>query len=137
MISSFFVMQLTKRVSAIKILEFIKQRCVKKWYNMLKNESEGGINMKLFSIFSFLFIMIGLLLFGVNSFINQYSEPIIFIGITCLLLAIILSFIAVKQREEGNLKFISVISSFIVLFLITWFEPFQIVRIMTWFKNLG
>lgn len=104
---------------------------------MLKNKSEGGINMKLFSIFSFLFIMIGLLLFGVNSFINQYSEPIIFIGITCLLLAIILSFIAVKQREEGNLKFISVISSFIVLFLITWFEPFQIVRIMTWFKNLG
>ena len=93
--------------------------------------------MKLFSIFSFLFIMIGLLIFGVNSFINQYSEPIIFIGITCLLLAIILSFIAVKQREEGNLKFISVISSFIVLFLITWFEPFQIVRIMTWFKNLG
>ena len=93
--------------------------------------------MKLFSIFSFLFIMIGLLIFGVNSFINQYSEPIIFIGITCLLLAIILSFIAVKQREEGNLKFISVIASFIVLFLITWFEPFQIVRIMTWFKNLG
>ena len=93
--------------------------------------------MKLFSIFSFLFIMIGLLLFGINSFINQYSEPIIFIGITCLLLAIILSFVAVKQREEGNLKFISVISSFIVLFLITWFEPFQIVRIMTWFKNLG
>ena len=93
--------------------------------------------MRLFSIFSFLFIMIGLLLFGVTSFINQYSETIIFIGITCLLLAIILSFIAVKQREEGNLKFISVISSFIVLFLITWFEPFQIVRIMTWFKNLG
>ena len=93
--------------------------------------------MKLFSIFSFLFIMIGLFLFGVNSFINQYSEPIIFIGITCLLLAIILSFVAVKQREEGNLKFISVISSFIVLFLITWFEPFQLVRIMTWFKNLG
>ena len=93
--------------------------------------------MKLFSIFSFLFIMIGLLLFGINSFINQYSEPIIFIGITCLLLAIILSFVAVKQREEGNLKFISVISSFIVLFLITWFEPFQLVRIMTWFKNLG
>ena len=93
--------------------------------------------MKLFSIFSFLFIMIGLLLFGINSFINQYSEPIIFIGITCLLLAIILSFVAVKQREEGNLKFISVISSFIVLFLVTWFEPFQIVRIMTWFKNLG
>ena len=93
--------------------------------------------MKLFSIFSFLFIMIGLLLFGVNMFIDEYSEPIVFIGITCLLLAIILSFIAVRQKEEGNLKFISVISSFILLFLITWFEPFQILRIMTWFKNLG
>lgn len=81
-------------------------------------------------------IMIGLLLFGINWLIDGYSEPIILFGFIALLVGIVLSFIAITKREEGTLKFISLISFFVVLFLITWFEPFQVLRIITWLKNI-
>lgn len=93
--------------------------------------------MKPFSIWSLGFIILGLLLFGLNWSIEGYFEPIILIGVICLLVGIILSFIAISKKEEGRLKFVSLISFFIVLFLITWFEPFQVIRIMTWLKNIS
>lgn len=93
--------------------------------------------MKPFSIWSLGFIVLGLLLFGLNWVIVGYFEPIVLTGVICLFVGIILSFIAVAKKEEGRLKFVSLISFFIVLFLITWFEPFQVIRIMTWLKNIS
>lgn len=90
-----------------------------------------------FSIWSIGFIVLGLLLFGLNWIIEGYFEPIVLIGVICLLIGIILSFIAIAKKEAGRLKFVSLISFFIVLFLINWFEPFQVIRIITWLKNIS
>ncbi|WP_050615198.1 hypothetical protein [Bacillus testis] len=91
--------------------------------------------MKRFSILSIGLVVLGLLLFGLNAAMEGYSEPIVLLGFVSFVFGVILSFIAFAKQEEGNLKFISCISCFIVLFLITWFEPFQIFRIITWLKK--
>ncbi|CAM4384767.1 hypothetical protein [Bacillus manliponensis] len=93
--------------------------------------------MKSFSIWSLRCIALGTLLFGVNWIIEGYVEPIVFIGIICLVAGSILSFIAIAKQEEGRLKFVSPLFFFLALFFITWYEPFQIIRIVTWLKNLG
>ncbi|WP_212935241.1 hypothetical protein [Bacillus hominis] len=91
--------------------------------------------MKIFSILSITFMVIGLLLFGLNWIIVGYSEPIVLLGFISSLVGIVLSFIAIAKREVGTIKFISLISFFVVMFLITWFEPFQVLRIITWLKS--
>jgi hypothetical protein len=97
----------------------------------------GGENVKQFSICSLGLMMIGLLLFGLNWMIRGYSEPIVLLGYLSFLIGSVLSFIAIAKQEEGNLKFITIFSFFIVMFLITWFEPFQILRIITWLQNIA
>ncbi|AXI11181.1 hypothetical protein CUC15_13905 [Oceanobacillus zhaokaii] len=92
--------------------------------------------MKSISIWSIVFIIFGLLFFGLNWIIVGYSELIAFIGAIFILLGAIFSFIAIFKNEKGSLKFISLVSFFIILFLITWFEPFQALRIVTWLKNI-
>ncbi|EJR64137.1 hypothetical protein IIO_02036 [Bacillus cereus VD115] len=79
----------------------------------------------------------GILLFGLNWIIDGYSEPIVFFSFISFLVGIVLSFIAVVKREKGTLKFISLISFFVVMFLITWLEPFQVLRVITWLKNVS
>ena len=93
--------------------------------------------MKRFSMLSITFMVIGLLLFGLNWIIDGYSEPIVLLGFISSLIGIVLSFIAIAKREVGTIKFISLISFFIVMFLITWFEPFQVLRIITWLKSIS
>ncbi|WP_144561576.1 hypothetical protein [Bacillus mycoides] len=93
--------------------------------------------MKKFSILSITFMVIGLLLFGLNWIIVGYSEPIVLLGCISFVVGIVLSFIAIVKREVGIIKFISLISFFVVMFLITWFEPFQVLRIMTWLKSIS
>ncbi|PFE03178.1 hypothetical protein COE15_24495 [Bacillus cereus] len=93
--------------------------------------------MRKFSVFSVVLMFIGLLLFGLNWKIDGYSEPIVLFSFISFLVGIALSFIAVAKREKGTLKFISLISFFVVMFLITWFEPFQVLRIITWLKNVS
>ncbi|RLL40139.1 hypothetical protein D8M04_19480 [Oceanobacillus piezotolerans] len=88
------------------------------------------------SILSIVFIAFGLLFFGLNWIIEGYSEIIVFIGAIFLLLGAIFSFIAIFKNEKGIMKFISLVSFFVILFLITWFEPFQVLRIVTWLKNI-
>lgn len=90
-----------------------------------------------FSIWSLGCIVLGILLFGLNWMIEGYFEPVVFIGVICLLVGGILNFIAIAKQEEGRLKLVSLISFFLVLFFITWFEPFQIIRIVTWLKNIS
>ncbi len=92
--------------------------------------------MKSFSKVSMGFIILGILLFGFNWIKEKYSEPIVFIGFVFLLVGMVLSFIAIARKEEGKLKIISLLTFFVALFLITWIEPLQVIRIMTWLKNI-
>ncbi len=89
-----------------------------------------------FSVLSMILMFIGLLLFGLNWIIDGYSEPIVLFSFISFLVGSVLSLIAVAKREKGTLKFISLIFVFVVMFLITWFEPFQVLRIITWLKNV-
>ncbi|MEK3980906.1 hypothetical protein MKY37_18005 [Psychrobacillus sp. FSL K6-2836] len=91
--------------------------------------------MKPFSISSIVSIILGTLFFALTWIDKDYYfEPILFVGAIFLLIGGIFSFIAISKKEKGSLKFISVASFFIIIFLVTWFEPFQIIRIMTWLK---
>ena len=93
--------------------------------------------MKAFSLWSIVFIFLGLLSFGLNCIMLSYSELITLIGVIFLLIGVLLSFIAISKKEVGRLKYISLTSFFIILFIVTWFEPFQIIRILTWLKNIA
>ncbi|MFB9973104.1 hypothetical protein FPQ10_00005 [Allobacillus sp. SKP2-8] len=92
--------------------------------------------MKSRSVWSITFIVLGLLFFALNWILKGYSELIVFIGAIFILLGAIFSFIAIFKNEIGRMKFISLVSFFIILFLITWFEPSQFLRIVTWLKNI-
>ena len=89
--------------------------------------------MEKFSVFSITLMTFGMLLFGLNRIIDSYSEPIILLGYI-FLIGVVLSIIAIARREDGRLKFISLISFFVLLFFITWFESFQVLQIITWLK---
>jgi hypothetical protein len=93
--------------------------------------------MKKYSVGSISLILIGIILYGVNWITGIFYEPIVLLGLISLLVGVVLSFAAIAKQEKGNLKFISVISFFVVLAIITWFEPFQIVRMLTWLKNIS
>ncbi|WP_066070215.1 hypothetical protein [Neobacillus soli] len=93
--------------------------------------------MKPFSLWSIVFIFLGLLSFGLNWIVEGHFEPTVLIGVIFLLIGVVLSFIAISKKEKGSIKFLSLASFFIILFLVTWFEPFQVVRIMTWLKNIN
>ncbi|WP_316568590.1 hypothetical protein [Neobacillus sp. YIM B06451] len=93
--------------------------------------------MKKLSILSTTLLVLGLSLYGVNWIIDGYSELAALFGFISFLIGIVLSFIAIAKREIGALKYISLISFFVVMFLITWFEPLEILRIFTWLKNIS
>ncbi|MRX74352.1 hypothetical protein GJU40_19725 [Bacillus lacus] len=93
--------------------------------------------MKKFSVLSIALIFIGLILIGLNWIIDGYFEMIVLISFISLLVGVVLSFIAIAKKEKGTLKFISLISFFLMMFVVTWFEPFQLLRIITWLKNVS
>ena len=88
--------------------------------------------MKRFSISSIVFIFLGILFFILNWLLEGYIEPIVIF----ILFGVVLSFIAIAKREKGSVKYISIATFIILLFLVIWFEPFQVLRMMTWFKNI-
>lgn len=90
--------------------------------------------MKTFSIRSIIFIILGVLSIAITWIVKDYFESILLVGAIFLLIGGVFSFIAISKKEKGSLKFISVASFFIILFLVTWFEPFQVIRIMSWLK---
>ncbi|MEK4521875.1 hypothetical protein NSQ95_10135 [Psychrobacillus sp. FSL W7-1457] len=92
--------------------------------------------MKRFSICSIVLMFIGILFFILNWLIDGYVEPIVITGVVLILIGIVFSFIAISKREKGSMKYILIATFIILLFLVTWFEPFQVVRMMTWFKNI-
>ncbi|MFB6465483.1 hypothetical protein ACE38V_01565 [Cytobacillus sp. Hz8] len=91
--------------------------------------------MKSFSHWSFVFMVLGSLLFGINWMIEGYFEVIVIIGLVCFMIGMIFVFCSILKREKGNLKVISLIIFFLVFFYITWFKSFQVLRIVTWLKN--
>ena len=93
--------------------------------------------MKPFSLGSIGLIILGLLIWGLNWINEGYSEAIVIIGLILLLMGTGFSFIAIAKKENGSIKFISLTSFLIILFSVTLFEPFQVIRIITWLKNIA
>lgn len=92
--------------------------------------------MKRFSISSIVLVSIGILFFILNWLIDGYVEPIVLTGVIFIFIGALFSFIAISKKEKGSVKYISVAIFIILLFLVTWFEPFQVIRMMTWLKNI-
>lgn len=90
----------------------------------------------MFSRYSIGFIVLGALLIMLNRGISGYSEPLALIGFLLLFAAGSAVFIAALKREPGQLKVWSISILFLVLFIVTWAEPFEILRLMTWLKNI-
>ncbi|QGG52619.1 hypothetical protein [Lysinibacillus pakistanensis] len=92
--------------------------------------------MKNFSIWSIFFIVLGMITFGLNWILESFSEPIVLLGSIFLFTGFVLSFIAISKKEKGSVKYITLTTFFIILFLVTWFDAFQVLRMMTWIKNI-
>lgn len=90
-----------------------------------------------FSMWSSGFTGLGLLLFGLHWMVEGYVEVLLLTGVLFLGLGAIFSFTAMAKREKGVLQFVSLFSCFLALFMFTWFEPFQVLRMMTWLKQIG
>mgnify|MGYP003419864652 CR=1 FL=1 len=91
--------------------------------------------MKRFSMLSILFIFIGIITYGINRYIGEHAELFILIGLASLFAAVIFGFLAITKNETGRLKYLSIMMAFVVLGAVTWTEPFQIIRVLTWLKN--
>jgi hypothetical protein len=91
--------------------------------------------MKRFSMLSILFIFIGIITYGINRYIGENAELFILIGLASLFAAVIFGFLAITKNEMGRLKYLSIMMAFVVLGAVTWTEPFQIIRVLTWLKN--
>lgn len=91
--------------------------------------------MKRFSMLSILFIFIGIITYGINRYIGENAELFILIGLASLFAAVIFGFLAITKNETGRLKYLSIMMAFVVLGAVTWTEPFQIIRVLTWLKN--
>ena len=87
-----------------------------------------------YSLWSMGMLIAGLLLFGLTRVIENV-ELLFLLGCISCVLGIVFSFVAIAKQEEGWLKFISLSSLFLVFFLITWFEPYHFIRVLTWLKN--
>ena len=92
--------------------------------------------MKRFSLLSILLIIIGIITYGINRYIGKNTELFILIGVICLFVAVILGFMAIAKNEAGKLKYLTILIAFVVFGVVTWAEPFQIVRMLTWLKNI-
>ena len=90
----------------------------------------------MFGKYSIGLIILGSLLLMLNQLTSEYSEPLALIGFLLLFSAGSAVFIAALKREPGQLKVWSIYILFLVLFIVTWAEPFEILRLMTWLKNI-
>ena len=91
--------------------------------------------MKSLSIWSIVFAIIGVLLFGFSYIFPEYFEILMSLGFGLLIIGSLLCFGAMLKRETGIAKFLSVAAFFILSFIIIWVDPFQIVRLLIWMKN--
>ncbi len=92
--------------------------------------------MKKSSTWSLVFLMLGLLIIFNGDFIG-YSEWKVLGGFFIILLGVMLCFTAFFLNENGNTKFITLAFSILVIFIITWYRPFEIIRLISWLKNIS
>jgi hypothetical protein len=81
------------------------------------------------------FAVIGVLLFATSYAIPNSFEPLMVSGFSALLIGMLLSFGAMFRSEQGKTKFLAVAVFFLLSFIISWNEPLQIVKLLTWMKN--
>ncbi|MCY9006871.1 hypothetical protein [Peribacillus frigoritolerans] len=91
--------------------------------------------MKRLSNWSIIFAVIGLLSFCCSLTFSKAFELLMISGIGALLIGMLCSFGAMYKNERGMSKFLAVAAFFLLSFILVWFEPFQIVRLLTWMKN--
>ncbi|ANC77092.1 hypothetical protein [Fictibacillus phosphorivorans] len=93
--------------------------------------------MKKISTWSVMLLMLGLFLVCINGDFIIYSEWTMLVGLLIIMLGTTLCFLAFLQMEKGNAKSISLVLSILVIFFITWFKPFELIRIISWLKNIS
>ena len=91
--------------------------------------------MNRFSIVSLLTVIAGGACWLYNYSIQDFNERLVFIGFILLLLGVVGGFGAIARGEKGFLKFVPITFFFVLMFLVCWFDPFQIIRMMAWIKN--
>lgn len=82
------------------------------------------------------FTVIAVLLLSPAYFLAHGLEWLMFVGFACLLLSFVMSIGAFLKKEQGFLKLIPITMFFLVSFIPSVAEPFQIVRVLSWIKNL-
>ncbi|MBD7964040.1 hypothetical protein [Fictibacillus norfolkensis] len=92
--------------------------------------------MKKSSTWSLVLLMLGLLIIFNGDFLG-HNEWMVLGGFLIILLGAMLCFVAFFQNEKGNAKFINLALSILVIFIITWYRPFEIIRIISWLKNIS
>jgi len=88
----------------------------------------------LLSKLSILFAIIGGLFLGASYIFTPYIEPLMATGFVIMFIGLIISFGAMFKKEQGKMKFMAVAVFFMLSFLISWNDPFQIIRLLTWIK---
>ena len=91
--------------------------------------------MKHLSIWSIVFAIIGVILFSCSYVFTESFEFLMIMGFVFLVIGSLFCFGAMFKREKGVWKFLSVGAFFILSFAITWSDPFQVLRLITWIKN--
>lgn len=82
-------------------------------------------------------MIVGGVLSVLISGLEKHIELTFLLGILSCLIGIVFSFVAFIKQEKGILKYVSISSFFIMLFLISWFEPFHFIRVLSWLKNIA
>lgn len=70
-----------------------------------------------------------------KNYISTDVHEYLVLGFIALIVGAILSFISIGEKEKGYAKFFSVLSLFVILSWTTWFEPFEVIRLLTWILN--
>ena len=100
----------------------------------------GGLSLErsdgVFSRYSIGLIVSGTLLLVLNHRMSGYSDPLALTGFLLLFLSAGAIFMATLKKEPGQLKVWALSALFIVLFVISWAEPLEILRLLTWLKNV-
>ncbi|TWD98669.1 hypothetical protein FB550_109179 [Neobacillus bataviensis] len=91
--------------------------------------------MKILSKLSIIFAILGILFISSAYIYSIYFEPLMVSGFSILFIGLLASFGAMYTKEQGNIKFLAVAAFFLLSFIVTWNQPFDILRLLTWIKN--
>ncbi|MEH7547937.1 MULTISPECIES: hypothetical protein [Bacillaceae] len=91
--------------------------------------------MKILSKLSIIFTILGVLFISFAYIYSIYFEPLMVSGFSILFIGLLASFGAMYTKEQGNIKFLAVAAFFLLSIIVTWNQPFDILRLLTWIKN--